>query len=59
MCERIKDKKFIKKLWAGKNQEDGSIAFNYMYNSKKEAEYNFADVRDYYKIVRVELQEID
>ena len=50
--------KFRKLLWAGKNTEDGSIAFNYMYNSKKEAEYNFYDCRDYYKIVRVELKEV-
>ncbi len=49
--------KFRKVLWAGKNIEDGSIAFNWMYNSKKEALETFKGHEDY-KIVRVVLMEV-
>lgn len=50
-------RKFKKVLWAGKNTEDGSIAFNYMYNSRLEAVETFQDA-DEYEIVKVELREI-
>lgn len=49
--------KFHKLLWAGKNKEDGSIAFNWMQNSKKEALEIFDD-KEQYEVVRVELREV-
>lgn len=49
--------KFRKILWAGKNKDDGSIAFNWMYNLKREAVETFKD-KDDYEVVKVELREI-
>jgi hypothetical protein len=49
--------KFKKILWAGKNTDDGSIAFNWMYNRRWEAVDRFKEYDDY-KIVKVELREI-
>lgn len=49
--------KFKKILWAGKNTDDGSIAFNWMYNRRWEAVDRFKEEDDY-EVVKVELREL-
>ena len=50
-------KKFRKILWAGKNKEDGSIAYNWMQTRRWEA-VNCFKKEDHYEIVKVELRKV-
>ncbi len=57
MTKKTNNHKFQKFLWAGKNTEDGSISYNWMYRFKKDADKAFKE-EEHYEIVRVELREI-